>query len=149
MRRHLNGLTREKIYEIASATSENTHPKDASLASDLSESVQVKTTAEDSLKTYLDEGKNRFQEICIEHALNLPEHGVWEVALQLNNVPTHSANREFLNLLSSSNPGLTGRPVWLDSRGFTNRESHPVVHKEVWKAFIVSWEIIGVITLIP
>lgn len=50
-----------------------------------------------------------------------------------NQVPT----QEFLNKISSANPQFTGWPIWLDSRGFSNKECRPVVRGNAWEANIV------------
>lgn len=83
----------------------------------------------------------RYDSVVKERKLTLPEHGVWEVALLfIGEVPQHSANKDFLNLLDSSNPDYTGWPVWLDSRGFRDERSCPYVFDGVWEAFIASME---------
>ena len=91
------------------------------------------------MREYLDQSEERFRTVVHERALKLPDHGAWEVTLLLiGHVPKHSANRGFLNLLSSSNPNYTGWPVWLDSRGFSDKSARPYVHQGTWEALIVS-----------
>ncbi len=98
--------------------------------------IQEKTTKTTVLE-YLQEGSTRFNTVVKERNLSLPNHGSWEVsAVIIGTVPPHSANLSFLNLLDSSNPNYTGWPVWLDSRGFTNKEARPYVFEEAWEAFI-------------
>lgn len=124
MRRHLSGLKPEMVREFAAA---------------IAKGIEPEISVEDLLNQYLQEGTGRFNKVIAERAVSLPEHGTWEVALVvLGNVPTHSANREFLNLLDSSNPDYTGWPVWLDSRGFADESARPYVFEGVWEAFIVS-----------
>lgn len=50
--------------------------------------------------------------------------------------PEALPTQEFLNKVSSSNPNYTGWPVWLDSRGFTDREDRPYVSEGMWEAII-------------
>lgn len=124
LRRHLSGITPEALRELAAT---------------ISESVQPKATTEDLLRGYLQKSGDRFQEVLTERPLALPEYGSWEVALLLlGEVPTHSANDQFLNLLGASNPSYTGWPPWLDSRGFTNQTAQPYVYNGGWEALIVS-----------
>lgn len=51
--------------------------------------------------------------------------------------PDALPTRDFLNRIASSNPNFTGWPVWLDSRGFTDKESRPYVVDRVWQACLV------------
>jgi len=129
LRRHLGGLSPEIVYEFASAISKKAEPK---------------PTIEELLRGYLQEGEKRFESVVIERGIELPKHGTWEVALLLiGEVPPHAANRGFLNLLDSSNPDYTGWPVWVDSRGFSDKDSHPYVIEGVWEAFIPRSDIWG------
>lgn len=124
MRRHLSGLKPEMVREFVAA---------------MTKGIEPETSVEDLLHQYLQERAERFNEVIAERAVNLPEHGTWEVALLvLGDVPAHSANWQFLNLLDSSNPDYTGWPVWLDSRGFADESTRPFVFEGAWEAFIVS-----------
>lgn len=124
LRRHLSGLKPETVREFAAVMAKGMEPE---------------TSVEELLKEYLQEGAARIQQVIEERAIKLPAHGTWEVALLiLGDVPAHSANRQFLNLLDSSNPDYTGWPVWLDSRGFTDESAKPYVFEGVWEAFIAS-----------
>ncbi len=124
LRRHLSGLTPEMVRDFTAA---------------IAKGVKLETSVEDDLMQYLREGATRFNNVLVERAVSLPEHGTWEIALILvGRVPAHSANREFLNLLDSNNPDYTGWPVWLDSRGFTDKNARPYVFEGVWEAFITA-----------
>jgi hypothetical protein len=126
LRRHLGGLTPETLQEFGAAMAKTAQPKE---------------TTEELLRRLLQESEDRYNAVVKESKAKLPEHGTWETAIILNgNVPEHAANRDFLNLLDSSNPDYTGWPVWLDSRGFTNPSSHPYVANGVWEALIISLE---------
>ena len=124
MRRHLSGITPEVVRELASA---------------ITKGIEPEGTTENLLQRYLQESEERYNEVIQERGVKLPDHGIWEVALLLiGDVPAHSAKRQFLNLLDSSNPNYTGWPVWLDSRGFTDESARPYVVNGVWEAFIAS-----------
>ncbi|MBC9179480.1 hypothetical protein [Pseudoroseomonas ludipueritiae] len=43
---------------------------------------------------------------------------------------------EFLNAFTSGNPAYTGWPVWLDTRGFRDRQAHPFVKDGSWQALV-------------
>ena len=63
--------------------------------------------------------------------------GTWEVFARVNaDLGEFRPNQEFLNLLSSANPGLTGWPIWLDSRYFSKEDSRPSVQNGAWVAKI-------------
>lgn len=135
LRRHLGGLTPEIIGEFAAAISKKT---------------ETEPTVEDRLEKYLKESEERFKAVTTERNLNLPEHGVWEVALIfIGEVPPHRATRDFLNLLGSSNPDYTGWSVWLDSSRAHDENSRPLVINEVWESMIVNQEIIDFMRFDP
>jgi len=122
LRRHLSGLKPETAREFALVISQGMEPT---------------ASVEDRLKKLLREGAERFNQKKLKQAPKPPEHGSWEVAmLILGDVPKHSANQQFLNLLASNNPNFTGWPVWLDSRNFRNESERPHVVNSAWEAFI-------------
>ena len=124
LRRHLGGLAPEVVQGFL-----------GSIASGL----QPKETPEDHLRRYLQESEERYSTVVAERGVQLPPHGAWEVGLLLiGDIPSHSANQEFLNLLNSSNPRYTGWPVWLDSRNFYDKSARPYVFGSVWEALIVN-----------
>ena len=126
LRRQLGGLKAENIKEFVKTILNETEPQ---------------PSVEDQLARYLQACEKRYESVILERNLVLPEHGSWEVSLIiLGKVPAHSANGEFLNLLDSNNPGYTGWPVWLDSRGFSDKKSMPYVNKNVWECMITSLE---------
>ena len=121
LRRHLGSLTPTLIHELAGT---------------ISDGLQPKKSTENKLRSYLQESEERFDSVVKERGINLPQHGTWEVGLIIvGEVPPHSANQKFLNLLSSSNPEYTGWPVWLDSRRLSE-EKKPYVYSEAWEAVI-------------
>jgi hypothetical protein len=122
LRRHLSGIKLETVREFASVISQGMEPE---------------ASVEDRLKDMLREGEKRFQLKLQERALQLPEHGSWEVAMLIvGDVPEYSTNKQFLNLLASNNPNFTGWPVWLDSRNFASESERPYFFKGAWEAFI-------------
>ena len=124
LRRHLSGLNLETVREVAAA---------------IAKGRESESSPEELLRKYLQQGADRFQEVLKERDVSLPEHGTWEVAfIVFGDVPHHSANLEFLNLLDSNNPDYTGWPVWLDSRGFADENARPYVFDGAWEAFVVS-----------
>ncbi len=124
LRRHLGGLDREAIRELIAG---------------LSVGEEQTVRFEDKLRECLQEGFDRFRTEFGRRDIQIRDHGSWEVALViLGDVPEHSANRDFLNLLDSSNPEYTGWPVWLDSSGFSDQSDKPYVFNGVWEALIAS-----------
>ncbi|MBX9402866.1 ATP-binding protein [Lysobacter sp. BMK333-48F3] len=85
----------------------------------------------------LDLGKARQEALSKERGIELPSAGWWDASLVIDGVQSdHSANIEFLRLLDSNNPSLTGWPVWLVSSNFADRSMRPHTVDGVWEAFI-------------
>ena len=129
LRRHLSGISQGALREFVSTLSE------ANLQAD---------SPEELAGEYLQAGRERFEAVVRERGergVTLPDHGAWEVALIIiGDIPRHSTNHEFLNLLDSSNPRYTGWPVWVDSRGSRDSDLRPYVYDGAWEAFIVTLE---------
>jgi hypothetical protein len=122
LRRHLGGLTPNVVGEFIAMVSQGLVPE---------------ATTEELLQKYLQESEDRFQAVAREREVQIPEHGVWEVALLLiGQVPPHAANYEFLNLLDASNPRYAGWPVWPASWRFTDQSARPYIFHDAWEAFI-------------
>lgn len=122
LRRHLSGIRPETLREFAETLTN-------SIGEDLSTGKII--------NKFIEESEGRFKIIVIDKKITVPEIGFWEVALIIEgDIPKHSANNEFLNLLDASNPRYTGWPVWLDSRGFRDKISKPFVSNGVWEAII-------------
>ena len=93
---------------------------------------------EELLLRYLQESENRFQTEAKERKVQLPEHGMWEVALRvIDEIPVHDANYDFLNLLDVSHPRYIGWPVWPASWRFTDKGARPYIFQGAWEAFII------------
>jgi hypothetical protein len=122
IRRHLGGIGTEQLNSLAAVLAGNFKPE---------------VSTEDLLKGYFQESEQHYEQVLKDRDVTLPEHGVWEVGLILiGEVPHHSANQEFLNLLNSSNPDYTGWPVWVDSRRFDEND-RPYVINGVWEALLI------------
>jgi hypothetical protein len=122
LRRHLGSLTPGVMQGFVALVSQGLEPK---------------ATTEQLLQKYLQESEERFQAVVREREVQLPEHGVWEVALLLiGQVPLHSANHEFLNLLNASNPRYHGWPIWVDTRRIILESARPYIIQGAWEAFI-------------
>ena len=74
--------------------------------------------------TLLNKGHNRYQAQRLDRGLEkLPRHGALEVAVVIEgDVPGGPPTQSFLNLIGAANPGYTGWPFWIDSRGFPKEE---------------------------
>src|SRR5690606_5825635 len=94
IRRHIGGINSEAVRSLMDA---------------MGKSLEPKPTLVDISNRYIDESLERFDSVVSERNLELPAHGFWEVSLVIDGpLGEFSANREFLNLLESSNPDLTG-----------------------------------------
>ena len=124
LRRHLGGLTPEVVQEAL-----------GSIASGL----QPEVTTEEHLQRYLQESAERYSAVVAERGVQLPSHGAWEVGLLfIGDIPPHTANQAFLNLLKASNPQYNPHwPIWLDSRAFPD-EDKPRPFENAWEALIVT-----------
>lgn len=123
VRRHISGLNPEII---------------ASLADALGKAARPEPGAEEMALKFLETSAVRFDSIVQARNVELPPHGYWEASLVIvGDVPSFSANQEFLNLLDSCNPDLTGWPVWLISRGFNDKDSRPYVLEGVWEEALI------------
>ncbi|WP_341906817.1 ATP-binding protein [Polaromonas sp. YR568] len=123
-RRHISGVGSTSLQELLAELMQRSEPL---------------PTAEDFSKELLQQGEARFLAALAQRKINLPQHGAWEVALVVSGaIGEYGANRDFLNLLDSTNPGYTGWPVWLDSRSFSDSQSRPYVLDGGWEALIVS-----------
>lgn len=81
----------------------------------------------------------RFEDRVKKVGMELPETGFFEVTVQINGeIQPYEPNRSFYRLLASSNPRHTGWPLWIDSTGFIDRSSQPIVQDGGWEALIVS-----------
>jgi hypothetical protein len=111
------------------------------LAALLGQSSTTGPNLEDEIKALLDEGDRRYEQRVGERGLTMPRHGTMEVALILSGtVPHHTNDKKFLRLLDTSNPDLTGWPIWLNSEAFDDRNSRPYVMDGGWEALLADLE---------
>jgi len=113
-------------------------------AGGLSFGVLQQPTLKAQALSFLDEGINHFVGAASVRNLTGVAHALangakFEVSLIVNplkdgELPTAT----FQHMLASSNPRLTGWPIWLDSSGFVDDTTHPVVADGVWQALIIS-----------
>jgi len=123
IRRHLSSISSEQLTALAAALTGNVKPE---------------ISKEDLLRAYFQESEERYEQTLKDKNITLSEHGVWEVGLIfIGEVPPHSTNQEFLNLLNSSNPRYTGLPVWIDSPRFGEND-RPHVINGVWEALLIN-----------
>ncbi|MBA3068589.1 MAG: ATP-binding protein [Hyphomonas sp.] len=102
-------------------------------------SAFLRSSVSDRLSALLLAGRLRFAAIALKRKSAFPAFGTYEAALIIEGEhPHHKANYAFLDILSSANPRLTGWPIWLDSRTFSDESTRPFVHYGVWEAFIDS-----------
>jgi hypothetical protein len=97
---------------------------------------------------FLNYGYDRYQTQQRQRDLGrMPRHGWWEVAVVAEGeVDGGPATEEFLNLIAAANPSYTGWPLWIDSRGFSNKgedpslDPRPRVFERGWEAFVYRHE---------
>jgi hypothetical protein len=132
-RRQLSGAVPSTLHDILAGLLANRSPKTTrptEIAYNLLERGTTARNAAVEIRRRVD-----------PDALGFIQLGTWDVALAvLGELPRRLADREFLNLISSSNPDYTGWPVWLDSRTFSNERNRPQVRQDGWEALIVSKE---------
>jgi hypothetical protein len=100
----------------------------------------------DRTLSFLTTGNDRFKRAISARNLksdekSVVEAGSWEVALVIDPPSGETLpDQTFYSRVVSSNPQLTGWPVWLDSRGFHDESARPRVTDKAWEALIVSLE---------
>jgi hypothetical protein len=113
--------------------------------------LSLEPVLRDSSEGLLRFGEDRFRRALAERSLTPEqkadvERGSWSVALIIDPPRPDRvkpgfldvANREFLDTILSSNPRLTGWPVWVDTRGFADHSARPKVRERAWEALIIS-----------
>ena len=124
LRRHLSGISPDTFR---------------ALADELDGRRSASSSIDDDLMALLADGAARYVTRVEERGLTLPPHGTFQVALIIvGDCASGSLDQDFLRLLNSNNPRLTGWPVWLDSSGFSDPLSRPYVLDNGWEALIVS-----------
>jgi hypothetical protein len=88
-------------------------------------------------KEVLSLGIGRFDSVLQERNVEPLKVAYWDVALRLQCVmPEWHPNQKFLQTLQSSNPDLTGWPVWLNSAQFFEEKDRPYLKDRRWEAFV-------------
>lgn len=94
----------------------------------------------------LSTGDRRFREVVHQRNEQMIACGIWEVALVIGgSIPNLSLDK-ILDQLNAANPRFTGWPMWLDSRGFRDKESWPYVYEGGWEASISRSDWLGDMT---
>jgi hypothetical protein len=94
--------------------------------------------------SFLDKGNNHFVQAASARNLTGVAHEMangakFEVALIISPLKSGELpTATFRQTLASSNPNLTGWPIWLDSAGFRDETARPLVKNGTWEALIVS-----------
>jgi hypothetical protein len=107
---------------------------------------QPHATLQGQAISFLDEGLNEFERAAAGRkptgtALAMVNGAKFEVALIIDpqkkgELPTLT----FRQTVASSNPNLTGWPIWLDSASFIDETARPIVRQNFWEALIISGE---------
>jgi hypothetical protein len=114
--------------------------------------LSIGGTPEPSLKTQavslLDDGINNYVRAASARNLSAAEREIangakFEVALVVDPIKSGELpSATFYRTLASSNPNLTGWPIWLDSSGFRDASTRPMVRDGVWEALIFSSQLV-------
>ncbi|MCB5175228.1 ATP-binding protein [Microvirga lenta] len=99
------------------------------------------TTLEERARQLLSEVEQHRDEALKEAGLDKKVHelGSWSVLLVMTPPrEPRGTDADFLNTIATANPQYTGWPVWLDSRGFTEKSSRPRRKKQAWEALIAN-----------
>jgi hypothetical protein len=95
------------------------------------------TATDAALQRIMEEGRTHLDAQLARRELDDGGNGFWEVAANLHpSAVRHRPNKDFLDLLIANNPRLTGWPKWIDTRGFQDRQSHPMVLDGYWQALV-------------
>ncbi|MDR3714143.1 MAG: ATP-binding protein [Puia sp.] len=131
-RRHLPGKELSKLIEAFSGLT--------------GIAVPPPPTLRDRAAELLANGGQRFEVACAPTEMTADERaalqlGMWQVAAVLDPPdPARMVDQNFLNIALGANPQYTGWPVWLDSRGFSDKKAVPRVAEKCWEALIISFE---------
>jgi hypothetical protein len=129
LRRHLTGQDLGPLIAALGATAATASP-----------------TLREQADALLADGEQRFARALQQRTLALTtaenalvEALTWHVALVIDPLrPDAIADQTFLATVASSNPNLTGWPVWLDARFNTDERTRPVVRDNGWETLILS-----------
>jgi hypothetical protein len=110
----------------------------ASLFSVISQRYQAgEENPGDAERKILDDGWSRFVEEAQERSVDLNAFGFLEGALRIAGpIKSNKPSGEFLQFIESANPTLTGWPIWLVSRTFSNEKTRSYTYQSTWEQFI-------------
>lgn len=110
----------------------------ASLFSVISQRYQTgEENPGDAERKILDNGWSRFAEEARERSVDLNALGFLEGALRMAGpIKSNKPSGEFLQFIESANPTLTGWPIWLVSRSFSNEKARSYTYQGNWEQFI-------------
>jgi hypothetical protein len=106
--------------------------------------VKPHVTLQAQTLSFLDDGIDHFVRAASARNLTGVAHEMangakFEVALIISPLKSDEMpTATFRQTLASSNPNLTGWPIWLDSAGFADEAARPLVKDGTWQALIVS-----------
>lgn len=121
LRRHIVGLDPEMIGSLLKAAT----------------AISPETSIELQLEELLNHGASRLDKKLKLVPEDLPECGSFEVGLKIDgDFSHHKANNDFLRLLDTNNPRLTGWPIWLN-RQKSQLGDQPYVMDDAWEDLII------------
>ena len=91
------------------------------------------------MRTFFQDCENKYYSALEERKPNLPPHGLMEIGVIIKGETAnlHKTNKNFLNLIDSTNPRYTGWPAWPICRNASNKKSTPQVKDDAWEALIL------------
>jgi hypothetical protein len=96
------------------------------------------------LEDLLKDGQKRFLEVVDTVEKGIDKLGYWEVAvIPQGEIPQHRCNQIFLNLLDSSNPRLTGWPIWMNGQSIPKSFGNKSPVNNFWESAIVTEPVAG------
>jgi hypothetical protein len=108
--------------------------------------IKPRISLRDQTLSLLDEGRSHFVRAAGArnlkgNAKKIADGAKFEVALTIDPLKTGELpTAAFRQRLASSNPNLTGWPIWLDSTGFQEASGRPMVRENAWETLIISLE---------
>jgi hypothetical protein len=108
---------------------------------DLGPKPEIKAEVKQAVKK-LDEGTMRFQDRLnyLDREGKKPsiakEVGWREVAVAVKGTISRFPAQNFLGHLFAHQPRLSGWPIWIDSRGFSEQDQHPYPNGPAWEALV-------------
>lgn len=115
------------------------------LLSVMGQQSQVEKKSQGEVETrILDNGQHRFFEVAKKRNTDVSGLAFLEGALKIEGpLRKQRASEEFLQFLNSANPSLTGWPIWLVSKSFSNELASSYTYQNTWEQFIEVPGIVG------